>query len=82
MDRPGDGRQHEKRERERKRKKKERKERSGRMLQYIGGCMRSDVEKREQESDPRLHEGKERKRESKREPSMYPVFEPKVLRAS
>lgn len=26
-------------------------ERSGRMLQHVGGCMKSDVEKREQESD-------------------------------
>lgn len=35
-----------------------------------------------------MHEGKERKKDRKRkreresEPSMYPVFEPKVLRAS
>jgi len=61
---------------------KEEEERSGRMLQHVGGCMKSDVEKQEQESNARLHEGeREREREREREP-MYPVFEPKVLRAS
>lgn len=52
------------------------------MLQHVGGCMKSDVEKREQESDAFARGRGERRRESEREPSMYPVFEPKVLRAS
>lgn len=43
-----DGRQREKR---RRRSRRGGEERSGRMLQHVGGCMKSDVEKREQESD-------------------------------
>jgi len=54
-----DGRQREKKEKEKK------EERSRRMLQYIGGCMKSDVEKQEQESDAfaRGREEKEGERE-------------------
>jgi len=77
------------RRKKRRRRRRERKEQED-VAAHVGGCMKSDVEKQEQESDAfaRGKEGgreerREREREEReREPSMYPVFEPKVLRAS